>query len=91
MWQKASVTSPEATGWIPGHLWVPCAFNARFVAETYTHAHTAIKQALGYYRYLSKQAPNAQTRDYCDAVRLIAKAESKLAKTLTNLEIQEAA
>ena len=69
----------------------PTPLNARFVAETYAHTHTAIRQVRGYYRYLNRQTPDAYTQDFCEAIRLIVQAESKLAKTLTHLETQEAA
>ena len=65
--------------------------NKRNVRDAYKGTHSTLRNHLGYLRYLDKQKPNALTKDFCDAIRLIAQAESKLAKTLTTIELQEAA
>jgi hypothetical protein len=65
--------------------------NKRLVEDTYTQTHNAVRQALGYYRFLTKQEPNAHTQEFCQAIQLIAQAEHKLANTLTNIEMAEAA
>lgn len=65
--------------------------NARNVRDAYKGTHSTLRNQLGYLRHLSKQKPTPLTKDFCDAIRLIAEAESKLAKTLTTIEFKEAA
>ena len=65
--------------------------NKRNVRDAYKGTHHTLRNQVGYLRYLERKIPNALTKDFCDAIRLIAEAESKLAKTLTTIELQEAA